>query len=114
MSECRVQTTNLILTLEALVLFARRERMVGRLVAKLKLRRLGHCVVVGIPLEQDGITDGCVEHGWHIAEDTLRRSNYDGVGCASPIARSRRGGIRRGGIQSHARGRRGAKLSNTF
>lgn len=96
---------------KALVLFARCEQMVRRLVAKLNLRGLGHCVVVGTPHEHDRIANGCVEGEWDIAENTLSGSNYDGVGCARSRA-SATSRSRRGGRQRHRSGR--AELGNTL
>ena len=93
---------NLILTHEALVLFARCERRVGCLVANLKLGRLGDRVVVGTPHKHDGIANGCVKGEGHITENTLSGSNDDSVGCTIPTPgatwRRRRGHI-------HGRGR---------
>jgi hypothetical protein len=66
-SKCSVQTADLILTREGLVLLARCEWTVGGLVANLKLRGLCHGVVVGTPHEQDGITNGRVDGKGHIA-----------------------------------------------
>ena len=93
---------------EALVLHARRESMIGSLVAKLELRRLGHGVVLGTPDELDGVTDGGVDGEGHVTEDTLGGGNDDGVGRASAAgavvaavvgvgAVGRRGRVRRGG-----------------
>jgi len=48
---------DLILTNKALVLFAGREGLVTRLVAKSKLGRLCHCVIVGTPQEFDSIAN---------------------------------------------------------
>jgi hypothetical protein len=46
-----------ILTSKSLVLFARREGLVSRLVAKSKFGRLRYCVVVGTPNEFDSIAN---------------------------------------------------------
>lgn len=91
-----------MLTYKALVLFARCERRVGRLVANLKLRGLGYRVVVGTPHEHDGIANGCVEGEGHVAKNTLRRSNDDSVGCAIPRVKV----TGRSGCGGHIHGRR--------
>jgi hypothetical protein len=46
-----------ILTNKGLVLFAGREGLVARLVAKSKFGRLGYCVIVGAPHEFDSIAN---------------------------------------------------------
>lgn len=98
-----------ILTNKRLVLFAGREGLVARLVAKRKLGRLGYCVIVGTPHELDSIANRCVEGKRHISKNALGRGDNDRVGLA--VTATARGGSR-GGRHVHAR--RLAVLGHTF
>jgi len=77
---------------KGLVLFAGREGLVARLVAKSKFRRLGHRVIVGTPKEFDSIAHGGIYGERYISKNALGRGNYDSVGCAATATtRSHRG-----------------------
>lgn len=71
---------------EVLVLGARSEKTIRRLVADFELRRLGNGVVVGTPHESDGITDGRVQGERNVTENTLCGCNNDGVSNTSTLA----------------------------
>ena len=43
-------------------------------------------MVVGTPHELDGVTDSCIYGERNVAQNTLSRSNDDGVGSASAVA----------------------------
>lgn len=65
---------------ERLVLDARCEGVLVRLVADFELGRVSDGVHVRVPHEFDRVADGCVGSEGNIAEDTLGRSDNDGVG----------------------------------
>jgi hypothetical protein len=104
-----IRIVDMVLTNESLVLLARCEGSVGRLVAKRKLGGLGNSVVVGTPNEFDSVPNGCVDGEGNITENTLCRSNIDGVGRAATGAAATR--AHRG---RHVPGRGSPELSNTF
>jgi len=99
----------MILTNKGLVLLARREGLVARFVAKVKLGRLGHRVLVSAPNEFDRVANRCVDGERHISKNTLSRSDPDGVRRTAPVATraSSHGG-------RHVHGRWRAELSHTF
>lgn len=76
----RVGVVNDLLKDESCVLLAGSEGAVASLVARSELARLGDGVVVRAPHEHDGITDGRVHGERNVTENTLRRSDDDGVG----------------------------------
>lgn len=80
--ERRVGVVNNLVEGEVLVMSARSERLVGSLVAKLKLRRLGDGVVVSPPYETDGVANRGVDSERNVTENTLCRSDDNGVGRA--------------------------------
>jgi hypothetical protein len=65
---------------EALILFTGSKWRVSGLVARQELAGLGHGVVVGTPLEHDGVTNGGVEGEWDVTKDTLGGGNNNSVG----------------------------------
>jgi len=97
---------------EGLVLLARCEGDVGRLVAKVQLGGLGHCVIVGTPNELDSVPDGCVEGERHIAKNTLCGGDPDSVGRTT--TRAATVSRRRGHGRRHVGSGRSAELSNTL
>jgi hypothetical protein len=64
---------------EALGLESGGEVVRGGLVAELESGSLGDGVVVGVPLELDGVADGGIDGEGDETEDTLRRCDDDGV-----------------------------------
>jgi len=94
---------------EALVLGIGGEGSLSGGVTEQELARLGHGVVIGIPLELDGVTDGCIDHEWHVTENTLGGSNDDGVGdtVGTSLSTALAGTASAGGGRSvHGRGGR--------
>ena len=80
---------------EAHIVGAGCERRIRRLVAKLEFRGFRDGVVVGVPDEVDGVTDGSVDGERNVAKNTLGRCNNDSVG--NTIA----GGARAAAIGCH-------------
>ena len=76
-----------VLTDEVLVLSSGCEQGVTRAVAREQSGRLGDGVVVGTPHEFDGVTDSCINGERNVTQNTLSRSNNDGVGSTSAVAR---------------------------
>jgi hypothetical protein len=94
---------------EGSALDTRGEECVAGLVAGSELIGLGDGVVLGVPLELDGVTDGCVDGERNVTEDTLGRCNDDSVGSTSSVATSRgRSSCR------NDNGSGGTVLGNTF
>ena len=71
---------------EALVLFTRSERSVRGLVARSQFGTLSDGVLVGSPHEFDSVSDRGVDSEGVVTEDTLSRSDNDGVGAAGSRA----------------------------
>ena len=78
--ECRVGIIDDLSEGEALVLYAGSERFIEGLVADLQLRRLRDGMHISMPDELNRVTDRSVRHEGHVAQDTLSRSDDDGVG----------------------------------
>ena len=75
-----------LLTLRAVVLGARRKREVRGLVAEFWSGRLGYCVVIGVPVEYDGVPYACIQSERDVAQNALAGCHYDGVGSTSIVA----------------------------